>query len=167
MAKSNFERMIELADSFFAAKSDPDQIVVSEEVMEKLKQLHPSSLTDHEDGNGPVAWILVIPTLEPLRKQFLSKTINEKELLERTPLGGSYDSLYLCSALVLPEFRGKGLAKRLTIGAVKSIQKNHPIKSLFCWPFSPEGEALANAVADATSLPLFHRGGDSHAADMT
>ena len=49
------------------------------------------------------------------------KNIHEQELLENTPVGGRYDALYLCSALVLPEHRGKGMAERLVTGAVRSI----------------------------------------------
>jgi hypothetical protein len=36
MGKSNFERMLQLADEVFATKNDPNQLDVNEEVMEHL-----------------------------------------------------------------------------------------------------------------------------------
>jgi GNAT superfamily N-acetyltransferase len=90
-------------------------------------------------------------------RQFIKKEINEQELLNKTPLRVKYDAIYLCSALVLPEFRGKGLAKRLMCKAVKSIMKQHPIKALFYWAFSVAGKRLANSAAKECNLPLFKR----------
>jgi ribosomal protein S18 acetylase RimI-like enzyme len=68
-----------------------------------------------------------------------------------------YDTVYLCSALVLPEHRGKGLAKRLTCAAIKSIQADHPITCLLYWAFSHEGAKLAVSVARELGLPLYAR----------
>jgi GNAT superfamily N-acetyltransferase len=154
---SNLERMIQLADEFFAAKNDPDQISVTPEVMERLRQLHPATMGERGDGDEPVAWVLVIPTTNELMKRFIEKEINEKELLDATPIGGKYNAIYLCSALVLPEFRGKGIAKHLLCSAIAAIRKDHPIASLFYWAFSVEGEKLAAAASQESGIPLYKR----------
>ena len=121
MTGDNLEKMIRLADAFFEAKRDPDQISVNEKEREKLSRIHPATLTQETDENGPIAWILVIPTTGRVMEQFVCRRISERELLEQTPVGEKYDALYLCSALVLPEYRGKGIARRLTADAVRSI----------------------------------------------
>lgn len=157
MPPSNLDRMIQLAKEFFALKNDPAQISVTEETMEKFREIHPATLTEENDGSGPVAWILLIPTTHELMEQFIAKQITERELLEKTPLQGRYDALYLCSALVLPEYRAKGLAKQLTRAAVKSIRADHPIERMFYWAFSPEGKKLAASVAREADLPLYSR----------
>ncbi len=149
--------MIRLADEFFEAKSDPMQISVDRETMDALKKIHPSTMGEVANKKGPIAWILVVPTTHKLMKEFISKKINEKQLLDNTPLGSKYEAVYLCSALVLPEERGKGLAKRLLIKSIKAIKKKHPIKFLFYWGFSPEGKNLAGATAKELSLPLYSR----------
>lgn len=151
--------MIQLAEEFFAAKNDPAQISVNEEVLEHLRRIHPASLSEYDDGNGPVAWILIIPTLKSLMEQFIAKQINEQELLDRTPVPGEYDAIYLCSALVLPEYRAKGIAKQLLLKAVKSIRANHSIKHLFFWAFSPAGKKLADSAARELGLELLQRPG--------
>jgi hypothetical protein len=157
MQNKNLRRMIKLADEFFEAKSDPMQISVTGETMEVLKKIHPSTIGEIVNKDGPVAWVLVIPTTHALMKQFILKKINEKQLLHNTPLESKYDAVYLCSALVLPEERGKGLATRLLIKSIRSIKKKHPVKFLFYWGFSPEGKSLAGAIAKKLSLPLYSR----------
>ena len=156
-AVSNLQRMIDLAEESFKMRNDPSQISVSEETRERLEKIHPRTLNEKRTREGPVAWVLIFPTTRTLMQEFIRNEITEKDLLDRTPLGVTYQSIYLCSALVLPEHRGKGLAKALCIDAIKAIQKQHPIESLFVWAFSAEGKSLAESVARAVELPLKER----------
>ena len=158
MPLSNFERMILLAEEVFATKDDPDQLDVNNEVIKHLQEIHSATVSEYDDGNGPVAWIILIPTTLELMNKFLEKKISEKELYELTPLNTSYETLYLCSAMVLEEYRRKGIAKKLILNAIEKIRKNHPLKSLFVWSFSKEGDIGAEEIARLTSLPLFKKG---------
>ena len=155
--QENLARMIRLANEVFGMKQDPTQISVNGKVMARLRKIHASAMIEKRTKNGPIAWILIFPTTNNLMKQFIKRQINERDLLKKTPLGVKYDAIYLCSALVLPEYRRKGLAKRLMCKAIKSIQKQHPIKFLFYWAFSEEGKKLASSVAKELNLPLFRR----------
>jgi ribosomal protein S18 acetylase RimI-like enzyme len=157
MSLSNFERMIQLAEEVFAAKEDPDQLDVNQEVLERLDRIHPATVSEYDDGNGPVAWVLLIPTTLDLMNRFLENAISEKELFDLTPLDTTYEALYLCSAMVLEEYRRKGIAKQLALNAIESIQKTHPLKALFVWAFSNEGDLGSEALARLTSLPLYKR----------
>lgn len=154
MSESNYERMIQLAELVFDTKSNPDQLDVDEKVIERLLRIHPSTVSEYDDGNGPVVWILVLPTTSVLMKLFLSREISEKELFYTTPIEANFDAIYLCSAMVLEEYRGKGLARKMTLEAVENIRKDHPIKDLFVWAFSKEGDGLAERIAQLASLPL-------------
>jgi GNAT superfamily N-acetyltransferase len=157
MAQKNLTRMIQLAEEFFDIRNDPTQISVDGRVMAKLRRIHPSTMAEKRTKDGPVAWTLVIPTSASLMKQFIAKQINERELLKKNRMGETYDAIYLCSALVLPEYRGKGLARRLLVKAIQAIRKQYPIDSLFFWAFSPAGRKLAQSVAKEVGLPLFRR----------
>lgn len=157
MTEDNFTRMIKLAEEFFDMKNDPQQISVDEEVIARLQKIHPCTMSEKRDVNGPIAWLLVIPTTNELMKEFVGGRISEKELLDTTPLGVNYEAIYLCSALVLPEFRGKGLAKELIVQAVQSIRNDHPVENLFFWGFSREGRRLAESVARDLRMPLLER----------
>src|SRR5512133_1184034 len=110
---TNLDRMIALATEVFDAKNDPEQISVTEDDVELLHALHPASMSQEATEDGPVAWILLFPTTHELMERFLRSEISERALLSSTPVRGHYEAVYLCSALVLPEYRGKGLAKRL------------------------------------------------------
>ena len=156
MPKSNFERMIQLAEDSFAARKDPEQLDVDEKVIARLQSLHPSTVSEHND-NGPVVWVLLIPTTIDLMNKFLKKEITESELFYKTPASIKYEAIYLCSAMVLPEYRRKGIAKRLTLEAIKNIRKEHAIQTLFVWPFSKEGNLLAEEIAKQSSLNLLKR----------
>jgi hypothetical protein len=155
--KDNLVRMIQLAEEFFATKKDPSQISITKRVMLRLKKIHPNTMTEKSTTKGPVAWILVIPTTHSFMEQFITGKITERELFNTVPLRVKYDSVYLCSALVLPEYRGRGLAKNLMIKAIRSMQKEHPITCLFYWAMSKGGKKLAASVAAEFSLPLYRR----------
>ncbi len=157
MPKTNFERMIELAEEVFSAHNDPSQLDVNQEVIAQLERIHPATLSDYTDGDGPVVWILLIPTTTALMNQFIKAEISETELLNNTPLNEKYDALYLCSALVLPEYRRKGLAKKIALEAIQQIRADHPIQALFTWNFSKEGALLAESIAKHEALPLLNR----------
>ena len=153
----NFQRMIALVTEFFDTRNDPDQISVTTEEREKLENIHLATMSELADENGPIVWILLIPTTKEIMAHFIDGSITEKQLLQETQPGMAYDTIYLCSASVLPEHRHKGLAKKVTVDAINSIRKDHPIVSLFYWPFSDEGKKLAQAIAEEVRLPLLEK----------
>ncbi len=155
--KSNFERMLQLAEDVFAVKNDPDQLDVNEDVIAHLLQIHPATVSEYDNGEGPVAWVLLIPTTTSLMNMFLQGDITEKQLYEQTPLDSSYDALYLCSAMVLEEYRRQGITKRLVLDAIRRIRQDHPLKALFVWAFSEEGDQAAEMLASEVQLPLFRK----------
>jgi predicted GNAT family acetyltransferase len=154
MSSSNFERMIQLAEEVFDSKSDPEQLEVNEEVLEHLCKIQPASVQEFDDGNGPVVWVLLFPTTNGLMEDFLINKISEKQLFDLTPLDIQYDAIYLCSAMVLEEYRRKGIAQQLTKDAIQEIRKSHPITSLFVWPFTKEGHSLAEKISTSVGLLL-------------
>jgi GNAT superfamily N-acetyltransferase len=157
MALSNFERMIQLADEVFAVKDDPTQLDVNHQVLDRLNKIHPASVSEYNEGNGPIAWLLLIPTTLDLMNQFLQGEISEKELFDLTPLDKKYEALYFCSAMVLEEYRRKGITRQLSLSAIDAIRKDHPLRSAFVWAFSPEGDRAAETIARLADLPLYKR----------
>jgi len=157
MTLSNLERMIQLADDVFDIKSDPDQLDVNQEVIERLRLIHPATVSEYDNGKGPVAWLLVMPTSTELMNRFLKCEISEKELFELTSPDETYEAIYLCSALVLEDYRRKGITKQLVTEAVGKIRQDHPIKALFVWAFSKEGDLASETISKLVSLPLLRR----------
>jgi len=153
----HFQRMIQLVTSFFDTRNDPEQLDVDQAIIEQLRKIHPATMSEYVEGDGPVVWILMIPTTYEVMRQFIKGDISEKGLYEETKPGQIYEAIYLCSASVLEEYRKKGLAKKVSVEAINKIRKDHPIKALYYWPFSEEGKALAESIAKATELPLYEK----------
>jgi ribosomal protein S18 acetylase RimI-like enzyme len=151
------ERLLQLAEEAFAMRSDPAQFQVDEHVLERLRRLHPASVIEATDADGPIAWVLLIPTTVPLMHAFVQGRITEQELYDRTPVGVRYGAVYLCSGLVLPEHQRQGLATRLTLEALDRMRVDHPIEAVFTWAFSDAGRASARSIAHAAHLPLLER----------
>ncbi len=157
MALSNYERMIKLADEVFASKEDPEQLDVNEDIIDELLHIHPATVSEYDNGDGPIAWVLLIPTTLTLMNRFIHGQISEKQLFELTKIEKTYDAIYLCSAMVLKEYRNKGIAKNLVLNAIDKIRKDHSIHGLFVWPFSKEGDLGAETISNITSIPLYKR----------
>lgn len=155
--QTNYHRLIRLAEETFDARNDPEQLSMTEEDRARLLALHPATLSQEADEHGPVAWMLLFPTTHALMERFLREDIGEVQLLHETPLDERYEAIYICSALVLEEYRRQGIALRLAVEAIRRIMADHPIRSLFIWAFTEEGDRLANAIAAATGLPLYKR----------
>jgi len=151
--ESHFERLIALADAVFDVKNDQGQLNVDEEVLSRLEEIHPACVSEFTDEKGPAAWILMIPSTEANMKNFLSGNISEKELFECCHPGDAFEAIYLCSALVLEEYRRRGIARKLSLDAIGKMKADFPIKQLFVWAFSNEGLACARNLAELSGLP--------------
>lgn len=154
MNSVNLGRMIRLAEQTFEARNDPDQLDVDEDVIRRLTDLHPATLSERNEGDGPVIWILLIPTTLETMELFIQAAIGERELLARTRPGDRFEAIYLCSALVLPEFRNRGYALELSLHALAALRENQPVSHLYVWPFSEAGLALAKRLSKETGLAL-------------
>lgn len=155
----NFDRMLQLAEEVFYTRDDEGQITVSPEERAMLEAIHPAALSGMDNEDGPIVWILLLPTTTPLMQQFIAGSITEVELLQRTAPGTAYNAIYLCSALVLPEYQNQGLASKVALAAIDSICSKHKIEALFYWPFTNEGKLLASSLSKKTGLPLLEKTG--------
>jgi len=126
--------------------------------MEQLNELHPLTLSEEVIGDGPVCWILLIPSTLKTMEEFLSGKISESDILnqsiEEKKTSNNFEAIYLCSAIVLPEFRKKGIAKKVTLEAVAAMREDFDIKFVYSWPFSEEGKKLSALIGELTELPL-------------
>jgi hypothetical protein len=153
----NYQRMLDLVVNFFGTREDGDQITVTPEELKRLLDIHPATMSEVANEDGPILWLLLVPTTAKVMYEFLEGIISERQLLLETLPGQEYTAIYLCSIYVLPEFRKQGLSRKTMIEAINQIQKDHPIKSLYYWPFSNEGKQLATTIAEELDLPLFEK----------
>ena len=157
---SHFERLIALADAVFDVKNDADQLDVNEDVLARLEEIHPACVSEYADDKGPAAWILMIPCTKAVMEAFLEGRLSEKALFENCLPGQIYESIYLCSALVLEEYRRKGIARELSLEAIRKIRSDFHVQHLFVWAFSAEGLRCAHNLAEISGLPMLVKSGD-------
>ena len=153
-ALSNYNRMLKIIEDVFDNRIDSNQIQVTENDVEKLYNIHPSTLTELLDDNGPICWILIIPTSQKNMIDFISDEISEQQLLDRTNRTEILSCLYLCSAITLPEYRNKDITLNACLKSAKKIINDFPIESLYVWPLSIEGKTLASKISKQLDLPL-------------
>jgi hypothetical protein len=153
----NLKRLLEHVDHVFATRNDPSQIAFTEADMEKMESLHYGCLQEAANEDGPISWVAVIPTSLELMHQFIRGELSERQLFNATEESTPQQAVYLCSAIVLPEYRRSGIAFDLSVRSIRTIQEDRPIEAAFVWPFTEEGESLARKVASTCSLPLFVR----------
>lgn len=146
-----------IINDVFETRGDPDQLQVTQADVKKLQELHPATLSEYNEGNGPCVWVLIIPTTKKIMQRFLRGEIGETKVLHETDPKAKFEVIYLCSASTLPEYRRKGITTRITLEAIEAIRKDHPIEALFVWPFTAEGKVLAAKIAERTGLKLYTR----------
>lgn len=152
--KKLLAKMMAVADELFGTQSDPDQIPVTMDSWNRISRISKDFLSCRLTDDGELkGWAVVIPTTRQVMGDFLTGRISEKELMHRTPLQKEYDALYLCSVIVLPEYRRQGIAA----GLLKELIDKAPIKkgaALFAWPFSAEGKMLVRKLALEYNLKI-------------
>jgi GNAT superfamily N-acetyltransferase len=135
-------KQMKIAEAIFGTESDPDQMPINDETRRKLDSLCSGWLeTEFDEAGEPISWAVVMPTQRVLAEKFLSKEINEKDLLSMTELREIYDAIYLVSVITVPEHRGKGLGK-LVVERAMANMKTTPDALYFSWPTTPEGEGM-------------------------
>ncbi len=153
----NLIKLLDLVDRIFQTRNDPTQIGFSDQDMAKMSRLHTACLQEAENEEGPIAWVAVIPTSQSLMHEFIDKAISERELFDLTTPETPKQVVYLCSAIVLPEFRASGVAMKLSLNAIHAMQQQWKISAAFVWPFSNDGEMLARSIARRCEFELFIR----------
>ena len=156
------DEVMALAEEYFKTESDSEQAKVNNENKNWIHNNIPECIDVIKDKEKIIGFTLIFPCKQETMSLFLNEKINEDELLELIKKELNYkefDSIYLCQALIIPEYRRKGLAMK---GLIKSIEKiisfsknKKPV--LFYWPFSNEGKKLAEKISEKTGLKLKYR----------
>jgi predicted acetyltransferase len=90
--------------------------------------------------------------------KFIASKITENELFEGIKDSVDYtnfETIYLCSVVIIPEYRRKGLATKSIIKSIKKIIGKRKIRPvLFYWGFSDAGKKACEKVAKIMELEV-------------
>lgn len=147
MPEETVREMNRIAEEMFGTTHDPEQIPITRESADKLDALTSHWLVyEHDVGGKPISWVVVVPTQRDLAERFLRGEVSERRLLDLTKPELMYDALYLCSAITVPEHRGRGLASKLLLAAVAQAPLA-PGALVFAWPTTDEGRRLVARIS--------------------
>ncbi|MEI6849816.1 MAG: hypothetical protein WCK29_02140 [archaeon] len=151
-----------LAEEYFKTEGDSEQAKVNDENRNWIHENIPECRNVIKDGEKIVGFTLIFPCKKETMNLFLNNDITEEELLRIMKKELNYknfDSIYLCSTVIIEEYRRKGLALKAFIKSIEKIisfSKNKK-PNLFYWGFSEEGKRLSEKVAKETGLELKYR----------
>ena len=159
-SKEDHDKIVELSEEFFDTEHDENQIP-SEEITYKFNTINfPLSLNIIKDGSKVIGQTFILPSKKKDMLDFISGKINERELFYRIKSceRNNFDSLYIVSALIIPEYRNKGIA----LGALKkhlevSGKEFDFFPNLFCWIFSKEGEKLIEKLSRELEVKILSK----------
>lgn len=142
------------AERFFHTDKDLEQLPGEEITYEFLTKKFPNSANIIRQGKKIVGHTFVLPCSKKLMRQFLNGKITERQLfycIREEITYQNFETIYLCSALLLPEHRGQGLAAQSMADQVKKISSMRKGKTeIFAWPQTLEGKKMAQNVAKIT-----------------
>jgi hypothetical protein len=145
---SQVQKTLEIAEEFYGTSIDPEQIPINKESFDKLMSLHQEAIKLKADADGnPISWVVVVPTSKETMESFLEDKSTEKELFDRAVIEKKFESLYLCSAFTVPEYRNKRLATELLLDSIKEFASDNSVQ-LYAWVYSKEGEGLVNQLRE-------------------
>jgi ribosomal protein S18 acetylase RimI-like enzyme len=144
--KKTFDEINELVVETFGIDVDPEQLPPTPEVWQKLLEMNKNSIVVKRTDDGElIGSVCVVPTNEELMQKFIDAEITEKQLFEMTPLQKNYETIYVCAAIIKPEYRKQGWATKMLTESIVGVE-NGKEAQLFCWTVSPEGEKLVSAL---------------------
>ena len=156
MNEKILQKMLTIAEHFFGTENDPQQIPITMESFNKLQTLHPNTIIYKAKNNNPISWAVTLPTQKKLMEKFLKGEITENNLLKMTKKQDIYDTLYICAAFTLPEYRRKWLALQMLKEAITKIPYKKE-NQIFTWIFSEEWEKMIDTLEKEMNVKIIRK----------
>lgn len=152
-----------MLEAYFHTQDDPEQMQIGKSSGRNwIKADIPECARVIKYGDTVVGSTLVLPATLSMMQDFIAHRISEAQLAEKI-MDESIDyakmqAIYLCSAFVAAEHRGKNLAIQALIQSIQNIMPQDKKLPLFYWAYSEAGEKIAEKVATQLRLEFFARG---------
>lgn len=159
-SRKDVAELLVLLENYFETAHNPDQMQINDEARDWVGKNIPECSTLIKHDGKVIGSVFVMPCTLKIMNEFVSKKISEARLAEEIrEWGPNYEKMecvYLCSAFVAPEHRGKGLAFRSAVRTIRGILGDRKLP-LFYWGYSEEGKNLAERVAKEFGVKIYAR----------
>jgi len=129
------------SEGYFRTHAGSEQIQIDRGSREWVCARIPECWRIIKHGTEVIGSTFCLPTTADQMQRFISAAISEYELFEEVrPLKSiPGEALYLCSAFVLPAYRGQGLAVAAALQTLTWFCTRNPRPALFAWEYSSDG----------------------------
>ncbi|MDD3663456.1 MAG: GNAT family N-acetyltransferase, partial [Candidatus Pacebacteria bacterium] len=138
----------------FGTEDDPDQAQPTLHNALSLINLEKNNFLCIKDENKVIAWSVVLPTSIKNMTSFLSNRMTEKDLFLDSINNPKFESLYLMSVIVLPEYRKKGLGSKLLTQQINYFKNNFSINNFYAMILSNEGSKLLEKLIEDLKIKI-------------
>lgn len=146
--EKDLEKICEIAENVFGTAEDPDQVDANLENSLKLRSVDSHSILVEKEGDTLVGWAVAMPSSLENMRAFLNEDISERSLFDLSVETVKHEALYLMAVIVLPEFRRRGVGKRVITKQLDYFLEKYPsISQVYAWPWSEGGEALIQSLS--------------------
>jgi hypothetical protein len=156
-----WEKLKAMLEAFYNTQNDPDQIQIRPSSTGKnwISTRIPECAVIIKSGDELVGSTLVLPCTQAWMQDFITGRINEAQLAEKIRESDltyeTMETIYSCSAFIVPEHRGKGLAAQALIHSIRNITtRKIPI---FYWEYSTIGKIITEKYAAHLGVELYVR----------
>ncbi|MCK9292555.1 MAG: GNAT family N-acetyltransferase [archaeon] len=147
--------IFEIADKEFGFKDDPNQYNPTELEFYNLQKQFPFSFCIIKDKNKIIGFVTLLPCSKKLMNDFLSKKINEAELVKNIDENinlDNFDTLFLTAAYIDPNYRKKGIIKKTYKDMIRFYLNKNSNLVLFGWVFTDQGLLLGKKLSAECNL---------------
>lgn len=151
-----------LAENYFKSENDPEQISINFENSLWIRKNLPYCLNIIRYDGKIIGHSLIIPCKRKIMGKFISNEINEAQLfdeIKKSEENRKPECIYLCSAFIKPEFRGRGIVFESFIKSINKVIDKKQNLELFYWAYSNEGASLCEKIAKKLRVNLAKRKG--------
>jgi predicted GNAT family acetyltransferase len=143
---AEIEETNKIAARLFGTDLDETQAQPTLENALALISLEKENFICLKEDNKIIGWSVVLPTSRAEMTRFLNRGINEKELFSIAVTQKSFEALYLMAVIVLPEFRGQGVAQSLMKSQITHFREKYSINDFYSLILTREGQKFIRAL---------------------
>jgi len=149
------------SEEYFETEEDPAQFQPTKENILWVRKNIPDCFNAIKYKGVLIGYSFIIPCSRKLMELFLLKKLTENRLFQEVKKSAdhrNFETIYMCGAVVKPEFRRRGLASAALIKSIRKITGTRRLKpTLFYWEYSRQGGKLASYVAKILGFRLKKR----------
>ncbi len=150
-----------MLEAYFNTENDSEQMPIRQEGHNWIKARIPECAMLIKYNDDLVGSTLILPCTLNLMKYFIDGQLNEAQLVEcireEEINYENMETIYCCSAFIIPSHRGKDLAYQTLLASIQKITPKDKKLSLFYWAYSLPGKNIVEKLAKTLNVEVYSK----------